>query len=157
MSFEKPAMTVEEVREALPHRYPFLLIDRVLEKSPTNPKSRVGQTAKCLKNVTVNEEFFQGHFPHYSLMPGVLLIEVIAQTAAIACLRKEDPKMDVAIATIKETRFHRPVIPGDQLIIDCEVLKDRQSMALIRGKITVDNQLITETEILASFSIAKKS
>lgn len=155
MSAKAYAMTVEEIKEAIPHRYPFLLLDRVLEKSPTSSETRKGQKIKCLKNVTVNENFFQGHFPTRALMPGVLLIEAMAQAGALACYRKEDPQMDVAIATVKETRIHRPVVPGDQLIIESEVLKDRGSMVVIRCKITVDGNTVTETDILASITPAK--
>ena len=135
--------------EVLPHRQPFLLIDRVLEFFPTESGSRAGQKVKVLKNVTFNEPFFNGHFPHDPIMPGVLILESMAQAAAFACWRESDPEMNVAIARLSEARFRRPVIPGDALIIEAEVIKDKKTMYVFDAKATVDGELVTQVEILA--------
>jgi len=143
-------LSIQKILDILPHRQPFLLIDRVLEHDSFGPGSRQGRKVKVLKNVTYNEPFFAGHFPHRAVMPGVLILEAMAQAVAIACYREEDPKMDVAIGRLSETRFRRPVVPGDQLILTGEVLKDRGQMLVLKVQAHVDDELVTEVEILAS-------
>jgi beta-hydroxyacyl-ACP dehydratase FabZ len=146
---------IEDILNLVPHRYPFVLIDRILECSELVDGSRVGRKVKALKNVTMNEAHFAGHFPGRPVMPGVLIIESMAQAGMIACWRPSDPKMDVAIARVGEFRIHRPVVPGDQLIIYGEVIKDRGQMILLKLKSFVDDELVTEFEILASVTPKK--
>ena len=116
--------------------------------------SRLGRKATAIKCVTFNEPFFAGHFPHRAVMPGVLIVEAMAQASAIACWRPNDPLMDVAIARIGEVRVRRPVVPGDVLTLEAEVTKDRGDMIAIACRATVDGQLVTATEILASVTPA---
>lgn len=144
------SLDVSQVMELLPHRYPFLLIDKVIElKQDAGNANRVGQTCVAVKNVTINEPFFQGHFPHRPIMPGVLILEAMAQAAALACYQPNFPRMDVSIASIKESRFHRPVVPGDVLTMYGEVIKDRGKMLLLGCKAMVGDELVTSTQILA--------
>ena len=137
------------IMKVLPHRQPFLLIDRVLEHHVNKSGPRTGQKVKVIKNVTYNEPFFQGHFPHNPIMPGVLILESMAQAAAFACWRPTDPLMNVAIGRLSEARFRRPVVPGDTLLIEAEVTKDKKTMFLFDVKCSVDGELVTKVEILA--------
>src|SRR3954465_11682413 len=116
-SEHQPVMSPTDIMRILPHRYPFLLVDRVDELVRGSGGTRVGTRIRAIKNVTFNEQFFVGHFPHRPVMPGVLQIEAMAQVAALACAPygKDAPKMDVAIAAIDACRFRRPVVPGDTL------------------------------------------
>lgn len=116
--------------------------------------SRVGRKAKAIKCISFGEPFFAGHFPNRPIMPGVLILEAMAQTAVIACWRPNEGDMDVAIARIGETRVRRPVVPGDVLTLEVEVMKDRGTMIAIQCKATVEGELISETEILASVTPA---
>ena len=155
---KSPALVVEDILRILPHRYPFLLIDRVLHVDPVPPgKNWVGRKCTALKNVTYNEHFFTGHFPHKPIMPGVLIIESIAQAAAVCGHRppSEGVQMDMMIASVVGAKFRKPVVPGDQLIINIEILKDRGSMFLFSGVATVDGQVVAEAEMLAT-SFPKK-
>lgn len=146
----KYVFDVNEIKKLLPHRYPFLLIDRVLEFTPgKNAPSRVGAVAKALKNVTINEEFFKGHFPHQPIMPGVLIIEAMAQAGGLACYENNNVKFNLIIASISGARFRRPVVPGDQLILTGEVLKDRGKIVVIKCSAHVDGDLVAETEVMA--------
>lgn len=146
-----PVMTIEEIMGIIPHRYPFLLIDRVIELDEHDVGgNRVGRKVKALKNVTINEPFFQGHFPHRPVMPGVLLVEAMAQAGAIACYRPTDPLMDVSVASLKATRFRAPVVPGDTLELRAEVIKDRGHMILLDCEARVNGRVVAETELLAS-------
>lgn len=117
--------------------------------------TRAGRMVKARKCVSFNEAYFSGHFPHRPVMPGVLIVESLAQAGAIACYRPNDPPMDVAIGRISETRIRRPVTPGDVLEISAEVTKDRGGMVVIEAKAHVDGELITEVEILAMMSPVK--
>jgi 3-hydroxyacyl-[acyl-carrier-protein] dehydratase len=148
-------LDIEEILKILPHRYPFVLIDRVDEMSEPHDGTRLGRKVKARKCVSFNEAFFSGHFPHRPVMPGVLIVEALAQAGAIACWRPSDPPMDVAIGRIGETRIRRPVTPGDVLKIEAEVTKDRGGMIVIRASAQVDNELVTEAEILAMVSPVK--
>lgn len=142
-----------EILNLLPHRFPFLLVDKVIswEKGP-DPNSRAGQKIVVIKNVTFNEPYFPGHFPGMPIMPGVLQIEAIAQAACLAYLRPGDAKFDFFIASINEARFRKPVLPGDTLTIYAELIRERASILLIRGRAEVDGQVVVETEIMAKVS-----
>ena len=149
------ALDIMGILNVLPHRHPFVLLDRADEYIEVEGASRVGQKVTAIKNVTYNEPFFPGHFPTRPMMPGVLIIEAMAQAAAIACHRPSDPQMDVAIGRLSESRIRRPVVPGDQLKFSAEVIKDRGAMVVIMVKATVDDHLVTEVEILAHVTPAE--
>ncbi len=150
MTQEKaPVLTAVEILKLLPHRFPFLLVDRVDELYKPESGARVGRKIRAIKNVTINEPFFPGHFPHRPVMPGVLQIEAMAQAAAISCVELDGPRMDVAIAAVDGARFRRPVVPGDTLEITAEVLKDRNMMMVIRCEARVRGQVVCEAEMIA--------
>jgi 3-hydroxyacyl-[acyl-carrier-protein] dehydratase len=140
---------IEDILKILPHRYPFVLIDRVTEYHETLGPSRVGQRVKAIKNVSFNEAFFTGHFPHRPVMPGVLILESLAQAGAVACHRPRESARDVAIGRLSDAKFRRPVVPGDVLQITAEVTRDRGQMIVVEARAEVDGQLVTEVEILA--------
>lgn len=133
----------------LPHRFPFLLVDRVDEMVRGAGPGRIGTKIRAIKNVTFNEPFFPGHFPHRPVMPGVLQLEAMAQAAALACIEKDGPKMDVAIAAVDNARFRRPVVPGDTLEISAEVVKDRGQILQLRCEARVRGQVASEVDIMA--------
>lgn len=140
-------MTVDigRIQELLPHRYPFLLVDRILE---LEPRTR----AVGLKNVTINEPFFQGHFPGNPVMPGVLIIEALAQTGAV--LMFHDATQDMTgkyfyLAGVDEVRFRRPVVAGDQLHMEVEVLSLRSRACRMKGRATVDGKPVAEAVLLS--------
>lgn len=138
-------MDIKEIMSILPHGYPFLLVDRIVEVEPQ--KRIVG-----IKNVTYNEPFFPGHFPGRPIMPGVLIVEAMAQTAGIlvfSSLPKEQFKTPVYFLGIDNVRFRKPVIPGDQLRLELEITKHRQSIWGFKGKTLVDGNLVAEAELLA--------
>jgi 3-hydroxyacyl-[acyl-carrier-protein] dehydratase len=137
-----PTLDVNEIRQILPHRYPFLLVDRILE---LEPERIVG-----IKNVTVNEPFFNGHFPEFPVMPGVLIVEAMAQTAGVLVLKSipdRDNKL-VLLVSIDAARFRRPVVPGDQLVIEMTVLRRKGSVAKMAGRATVNGVLVAEAEVM---------
>jgi beta-hydroxyacyl-ACP dehydratase FabZ len=138
---------IHEIMKFLPHRYPFLLVDRILELEPE--KRVVG-----LKNVTINEPFFQGHFPGAPVMPGVLIIEAMAQVAGMLIYRDLPERHDKLIyfSGIENARFRRPVLPGDQLRIEMELLNRRSNFGKMQGRATVDGKLAAEAVVL--FAIA---
>jgi 3-hydroxyacyl-[acyl-carrier-protein] dehydratase len=153
---EKLSYSIEEIKAVLPHRYPFLLIDRVTEVvgGPTSLKeSRVGRRATAVKCVTFNEPFFQGHFPTEAIMPGVLLVEAMAQTGAFACFRGNDKPVRVVIAKIMGSRFRKPVIPGDQVILSGEVKKDKGRLVVLECTAKVNDQLVAECEFMAHVTL----
>lgn len=149
--------TCREILNILPHRFPFLLVDKVVswEKGPSED-SRTGQKIVAIKNVTFNEPFFPGHFPELPIMPGVLQIEALAQAACLAYYRRGDPPMDFFIASIDEAKFRRPVIPGDVLELNAEIIRDRGQMQIIRAVGKVNGQVTTEADILAKVTLKSK-
>ncbi len=140
-------MDIHEILEYLPHRYPFLLIDRVLEVVP-------GKSIHAYKNVTINEPFFVGHFPHHPVMPGVLIMEALAQAAGILSFKTEDKKptqSDVFyFAGIDEARFKRPVMPGDQLHLHVEIERQMRGVWKFKGEARVDGQLAAEARLMCA-------
>lgn len=153
MSPTETGLTTQQILDILPHRYPFLLLDRVISiiEGP-DPKNRVGRTIKAVKNVTFNENFFQGHFPGNPVMPGVIIIEAMAQAGAMAYFKMSDPKTNIAIANVRSAKFRKPVTPGDTLIMDGVVKRDRGQMILVHVKASVENEVVAEAEILAFIS-----
>lgn len=141
---EPAVYTVEDILQVLPHRYPFLLVDRILEIEE-------GKRIVGLKNVTINEPFFQGHFPGHPIMPGVLIIEAMAQVGGMLLMRSiEDPSSKVVyFMSLDNVKFRRPVKPGDQLRLELEVLQMRGTMSKMRGVAYVDGQVVTEAEMAA--------
>lgn len=133
-----------EIQALLPHRYPFLLVDRVKEFEPH--RRIVG-----IKNVTVNEPFFQGHFPGRPVMPGVLIIEAMAQVGGVLVFKSGGPvgKTVMYLTGIDEAKFRRPVVPGDQLRLEIEVLKKRPPFWKMQGKAYVDNEVVCEAMVTA--------
>jgi len=130
-----------DVQKILPHRYPFLLIDKVIEYEP-------GKRAVAIKNVTVNEPFFQGHFPGYPIMPGVLIVEALAQTAGIAAATLEENKGKLGVFTgIDSMKFRKQVVPGDVLKLEAEILTLKMGMAKVKVQATVDDKIAAEGEI----------
>jgi 3-hydroxyacyl-[acyl-carrier-protein] dehydratase len=140
-------MTIEQIQEYLPHRYPFLLIDRIV--SFEKDKRIV-----ALKNVTVNEPFFRGHFPHYSVMPGVLIIEAMAQAAAVLSLKslghKNDGKWVYYFVGIDGARFKKPVIPGDTLLIEVSQVRTGRGMAKFAAVAKVGDAVAAEAQLLCA-------
>lgn len=151
-------MKSSDIIKVLPHRYPFLLVDRVLSVTDGPQKgSRVGHSATVRKNVTINEPFFTGHFPEFPIMPGVLLVEAMAQAAALAYYRDGDEDTDFMIAGLNDGRFRRPVTPGDTLQITSTIVKDRKSMIQANCKAEVDGQVVAEATILAALAPRSES
>jgi 3-hydroxyacyl-[acyl-carrier-protein] dehydratase len=140
-------MDINEITALLPHRYPFLLIDRVLSMEPD--KSIV-----ALKNVTINEPFFPGHYPHYPVMPGVLIIEAMAQAAALLSFKSmgagASEKTVYYFAGIDAARFKRPVVPGDQMIIKVALMRSMRGLYKFKGVVEVDGKLAAEAELMCT-------
>ena len=138
----EPVMNIEDIRQILPHRYPFLLVDRILE-------IEAGKSALGIKNVTANEQFFQGHFPDQAIMPGVLLIEAMAQLGGVMMLALPQHRGKLAlIGGVNKARFRKPVVPGDTLYLHSEVLKVRGDIGWVNVHADVDGQVVAEAEIL---------
>jgi 3-hydroxyacyl-[acyl-carrier-protein] dehydratase len=140
-------MDIHAILESLPHRYPFLLVDRVLSVDP-------GKSIVALKNVTINEPFFPGHYPHHPVMPGVLIIEAMAQVAALLSFQtmpsKPDEKSVYYFAGIDGARFKRPVTPGDQLIIKVELTRSMRGVFKFQAMAEVDGQLAAQAELMCT-------
>ncbi len=140
-------MDIHQILKSLPHRYPFLLVDRVLEVE-------TGKHIKALKNVTINEPFFVGHFPHRPVMPGVLMLEAMAQAAALLSFSTmgvtPDDKTVYYFAGIDAARFKRPVEPGDQMIINVALLRMKAGIFKFKGDITVDDNVVCEAELMCT-------
>ena len=136
-------MDIKEIQKFLPHRYPFLLVDRIIEIEP-------GTKAVGIKNVTVNEEFFQGHFPGQPIMPGVLIIEAMAQVGGILAFQSgATVGKSVYFMSIEKAKFRRPVIPGDQLRLDTHILQQRGNVWRFSGSATVEGKVAAEAEFTA--------
>lgn len=134
-------MDIKEIKEILPHRYPFLLVDRVTEVIE-------GKSVKGYKNVTINEPFFQGHFPIQPIMPGVLILEAMAQLGGIAILTMEQFKGKIPMfAGADRVRWRKPVVPGDKLELSCEIVKLRGPIGIGKAVATVDGKKVCEAEI----------
>ena len=136
---------INQIQEILPHRYPFLMIDRVIEVD-------LGKTLTAIKNVSVNEPFFEGHFPHYPVFPGVLMLECIAQASAILASLMIDATASgenvYLFAGVDKARFKRPVVPGDQLVINVELVKHIKKLWRCVGTIKVDGELACSADVL---------
>ena len=138
---------VRRIAEMLPHRYPFLLVDRVIAFEH-------GKRLTAIKNVTANEPFFSGHFPDFPVMPGVLIVEAMAQVAGVLVLQDMPNRANklVFLAGIDNAKFRRPVVPGDQLRIEMECVSNRRNIWVFNGKVFVDGKLTTEAELKATFA-----
>ncbi len=143
---EKSTLNIEEILALLPHRYPFLLVDRVLDYDE-------GKFLRAVKNVSVNEPFFQGHFPGKPIFPGVLILEAMAQATGILAFKSVgdlQPGELYYFAAIDNARFKRPVLPGDQMIMEVEFIKERRGVARFRGVAKVDGEIACEAEMMCA-------
>lgn len=141
-----PVLDIEAIRKILPHRYPMLLVDRIVELEPDRI---VG-----IKNVTANEPFFNGHFPDFPVMPGVLIVEAMAQVAGVLVLKEIPDRANKAVllASVDSAKFRRPVVPGDQLRMEMKVRKRKASVALMYGTATVDGVVVAEVEVMCKLA-----
>ena len=141
-------MDIHRILTKLPHRYPFLLVDRVLDIDLQ------ARTIRALKNVTVNEPFFPGHFPHNPVMPGVLIIEAMAQTAAVLAFKTDgsvpDDDSTVYFASVDNVRFKRPVVPGDQLVMEAQIVRKMRNIWKFSAVARVDGELATEADFMCA-------
>ena len=146
LSPQPATLTTEQIQDLLPHRYPFLLVDRIIEIIP-------GERAIGIKNVTVNEPFFQGHFPERPIMPGVLIVEAMAQVGVVVLQMASQDKKLALFAGMDKVRFRRPVVPGDQLVLTVEVLNIRKNrFGKMKGQAEVDGQVVAEGELKCSLT-----
>lgn len=140
-------MEIQEILEHLPHRYPMLLVDRVLEYEPN-------KRILALKNVSINEPFFAGHFPHYPVMPGVLIVEALAQASAVLLFRslsiKPDDQSVYYLVGIDDARFKRPVVPGDQLLLEVSIDRMSRGLSKLTGRARVGDALAAEATLLCT-------
>lgn len=142
---------IKEIMKILPHAYPFLLVDRIIEMEP-------GKRIVGIKNVTYNEPFFPDHFPDHPIMPGVLIVEAMAQMAGVLAFKsfpEQEQKKPVYFLGIDNVRFRKPVVPGDQLRLELEIIKHRHSIWRLKGKALVDGKLVAEAELLAMLGDGK--
>lgn len=138
-------LDIQKIKEVIRHRYPFLLVDRILELEE-------GKRAVGIKNITANENFFNGHFPDYPVMPGVLIVEALAQVSAVVMLTKEGNKGRLGLlAGIDKCRFKKQVKPGDQLRLEIEITRIKGPIGKCKGIATVDGELVCEAEITFAF------
>jgi 3-hydroxyacyl-[acyl-carrier-protein] dehydratase len=136
-------MDINEIQKFLPHRYPFLLVDRILEMVP-------GTRATGIKNITINEEFFRGHFPGQPIMPGVLIIEALAQVAGVLAFHSgATPSKSVYFMSIEKAKFRRPVVPGDQLRLEVTIVQHRGNVWKFAGTAVVEEKIVAEAEFTA--------
>jgi 3-hydroxyacyl-[acyl-carrier-protein] dehydratase len=143
------SLHVEEIRRILPHRYPFLLVDRILS-------FELGKRIVGVKNVSINDPFFQGHFPERPIMPGVLIIEAMAQTGGILALLSTPENLgnpSIFLLGVDKVRFRKPVVPGDQLILELETLRSGKKFWKMQGKALVDQNLVAEAELMAAVGV----
>ena len=140
-------MDIHEILKYLPHRYPLLLVDRVLSCEP-------GKSIVAIKNVTINEPYFVGHFPHHPVMPGVMIIEALAQTAAILTFKTHDHKADdnsiYYFVGIDKARFKKPVMPGDRLTLGVEIKRFSRGIWWFAARASVDDQVVTEADLMCT-------
>lgn len=139
-------ITIAEIRKLLPHRYPFLLVDRVLEYVP-------GESITAIKNVTINEPFFPGHFPDAPIMPGMLVLEALAQAGGILVSKSLEGPLGNRIfmfTGVEKAKFRRPVVPGDQLVLRCFDIKRRMNLCKMRAQAEVAGQVVAEAELSAA-------
>jgi 3-hydroxyacyl-[acyl-carrier-protein] dehydratase len=139
-----PILDIHAIKAILPHRYPFLLVDRIIE---LEPERIVG-----IKNVTANEPFFMGHFPEFPVMPGVLLVEAMAQVGGVLVLKDKGTQRAVFLATIENAKFRKPVVPGDQLRIEMKLGKHKAAVAKMHGTVTVDGVVVAEAELMCKMA-----
>ncbi len=139
-------LDINEIKAILPHRYPFLLVDRIVEMEP--------ERVVGIKNVTHNEPFFQGHFPDFPVMPGVLIVEAMAQTAGVLVLKSIEDRSNklVLLVAVENARFRRPVVPGDTLRMEMKVIKRKASVAKMAGIATVDGLVVAEVEVMCKLA-----
>ncbi len=145
----KKTLDIEEIMSLLPHRYPFLMVDMVLDYQITDEH----KTLKAVKNVSFNEPFFQGHFPGKPVLPGVLILEAMAQATgvlAFTMVGKPEPGELYYFASIDNARFKRPVVPGDQLILDVEYLKEKRGIAAFKGVATVNGEIVCSADLMCA-------
>ena len=138
---------IQKIMNVLPHRYPFIMIDRIIELVP-------GKKVVALKNVTINEPFFQGHFPGNPIMPGVLMIEAMGQAGAVLAagsLSEKERGSLIYFMGMDKVKFRKPVVPGDQIIFEVKFLKQRSKVFKMSGMAFVDEKLVAEAELMASF------
>ena len=143
----KKTYDIKKIMELLPHRYPFILIDRIVELTP-------GEKVVALKNVTINEPFFQGHFPGNPIMPGVMVIEAMGQAGAVLAAESLSPEKQgslIFFMGMDNVRFRKPVIPGDQLFFEVQILKQRTKVVKMSGVAIVDGNRVAEAELMATF------
>jgi 3-hydroxyacyl-[acyl-carrier-protein] dehydratase len=143
-------MDIENIMEHLPHRYPFILVDRILAMD-------LGKTITGLKNVTINEPFFQGHFPGKPIMPGVLILEAMAQVGGVLAVASMDDSLKrplMYFMGIDGVKFRKPVIPGDQLIIDAAITKQRAKIMKFSCSAKVQDQLVAEAQLMATLEVS---
>jgi beta-hydroxyacyl-ACP dehydratase FabZ len=141
------AFDIKEIMKLLPHRYPFVMIDRILEMTP-------GEKVVALKNVTINEPFFQGHFPENPIMPGVLIIEAMGQAGAVLAAKSLDQETHgslIYFMGMDKVKFRKPVTPGDQLIFKLQFLKQRRNVFKMSGTAYVDEKVVAQAELMATF------
>jgi 3-hydroxyacyl-[acyl-carrier-protein] dehydratase len=146
-------LSVEQITEYLPHRYPFLLVDRIVE-------FEAGKSITGIKNVTANEPFFQGHFPGHPIMPGVFIVEAMAQVGGLLMVEEADPEEDpqiVYLASVDRVRWRRPVVPGDQLRISVRLLKARRNLFRVSAEATVEGEMAASAEITCQVAPASAS
>jgi 3-hydroxyacyl-[acyl-carrier-protein] dehydratase len=131
-----------EIMKTIPHRYPFLMVDRVTDLVPD-------ESARGIKNVTINEPYFQGHFPGYPVMPGVLMVEAMAQLSGILAFKSGVKGNSVLFMSIEKAKFRKPVVPGDNLVLDIKVTHKRGNVWRFSGKATVEDNVVSEAEFTA--------
>ena len=141
-----PTLDINEIRAILPHRFPFLLVDRIIEMEP---ERIVG-----IKNVTANEPHFMGHFPEFPVMPGVLIVEAMAQCAGVLVLHSIEDRANklVLLVAIENARFRKPVVPGDTLRMEMKILKRKATVAKMAGVATVDGVVVAEAEVMCKLA-----
>jgi len=143
----KTTYDIQKIMELLPHRYPFIMIDRIIELV-------LGEKVVALKNVTINEPFFQGHFPGEPIMPGVLIIEAMGQAGAILAAESMDPEKKgslIFFMGMDKVKFRKPVVPGDQIIFEIKFLKQRSQAFKMSGIASVDDKRVAEAQLMATF------